>query len=83
MKVLFKGNYDDNIYILLKISISPIKIIDNEEDSKSSYRVLYKIPNTFNHIFVRIDQEGLISILLSPLNIWPSISKLQKDVNLY
>ena len=38
----------------------------------NTYRVLYKIPNTFNHIFVRINQEGLISILMSPLNIWPN-----------
>ena len=39
---------------------------------RNNYRVIFKIPNTFNHIFARINQEGLISILLSSLNIWPS-----------
>lgn len=58
--------------IINKFFERPIKIVDNEETKKSCYRVLFKIPNTFNHIFVRIDQEGIVSILLSPLNIWPN-----------
>lgn len=64
---------------IIALNNSPIKIIDNENDNKNTYRVLYKIPNTFNHIFVRINQEGVISILMSPLNIWPNPVINSKD----